>query len=50
MEEDTESHAMMCPSMETKWEEKFEGDRKLTAKYLVALNRKRRQKYNYPIL
>ena len=48
--EDTAEHAKICKFMETKWDEKFEKDEKLRARYYVNLHRERLKKYAFPIL
>ena len=48
--EDTAEHAKICKFMETKWDEKFEEDEKLRARYYVNLHRERLKKYAFPIL
>ena len=50
VEDDTADHAKICKFMNTKWNEKYEGDNKLTAEYWVKLNRERFRRYGLPIL
>ena len=49
-EDDTASHAKVCPFMETKWTKECEDDLEKRADFFVKLNRERRDKYGYPIL